>query len=125
MEVTQTHGAFSWNELTTPDPAKAAEFYGPLFGWSFRNMGADMDDYVMASVGEVGVAGLMRPPPGVPTPPSWGCYVTVVDVEATLAQVTALGGKVVMGPLEVPGVGHMGIFLDPQGAMLSVMQYTP
>ena len=32
MDTTKTHGAFSWSELMTSDPAAATEFYGKLFG---------------------------------------------------------------------------------------------
>ena len=35
MDVFHTHGAFSWIELTTPEPQQAARFYGELFGWRF------------------------------------------------------------------------------------------
>ena len=33
-----THGAFSWNELTTSDPKPARKFYGSLLGWQFQDM---------------------------------------------------------------------------------------
>jgi len=33
-----THGAFSWNELTTSDPKAARKFYGTLLGWQFQDM---------------------------------------------------------------------------------------
>jgi len=38
MDVFKTHGAFSWSELMTSDPAAAAVFYGPLFGWCVEAM---------------------------------------------------------------------------------------
>ncbi len=125
MDVYKTQGAFSWSELMTTDAAAAAEFYGQLFGWTIKAMGPEMGNYRVASVGEVGVGGLMTTPPEAQgMPPRWGCYVTVNDVDATLAQATAMGAKVCMEPMDVPGVGRMGAFIDPQGAMLSVIQYT-
>ncbi len=57
-------------------------------------------------------------------PPAWGCYVTVDQVDATVARVTALGGKVVVPAMDIPGVGRMAVIADPQGATLSVMQYS-
>ena len=41
MDPFKTHGAFSWNELMTSDPAGAAAFYRQLFGWRIDevNMG--------------------------------------------------------------------------------------
>ena len=64
MDAFKTHGAFSWNELMTPDPAAAASFYGQLFGWQVSPPRADMGDYRVASLGETMVAmrvdGLLR-----------------------------------------------------------------
>ena len=94
MDVYKTHGAFSWSELTTPDPAAAAEFYGQLFGWTTQDMGAAMGHYLMASVGDTGVCGIMSMPEGAPAgmPPHWGSYVTVDSVEAVLKRCGELGG---------------------------------
>ncbi len=124
MDVYKTHGAFSWSELTTTDPAAAAAFYGGLFGWTAKDMGEGMGHYHVVSVGEAGVGGIMGMPAGAPPmPPHWGCYVTVDDVEATLAKCAALGGKTVVPPMDVPTVGRMAVLQDPQGAVLSVIQY--
>ncbi len=124
MDVTKTHGAFSWSELMTPNPGAAAEFYGKLFGWTCKSMGAEMGNYLVANVGETGVGGIMATPPEAKgMPPRWGVYVTVTNVDETLKQVKALGGTVCMEAMDVPGVGRMAGFNDPQGATISVMQY--
>jgi len=126
MDVYKTHGAFSWSELVTSDPKAAATFYGELFGWGVREMGAEMGGYRVVTVGDDGIGGIMACPEETPDmPPHWGCYVTVDNVDATLARCTALGGKTLMAPMDVPTVGRMAIVQDPQGAVLSVMQYRP
>lgn len=125
MDVFRTHGAFSWSELTAGDPAAAAAFYEPLFGWRVETMDMGGGPYRVLKVGETAVGGIMKTPAEAGAmPPAWGCYVTVDDVEATAAQSTALGGKVVVPPMDVPGVGRMAVIADPQGATLSVMQYS-
>lgn len=124
MDVYKTQGAFSWSELLTTDPAAAADFYGQLFGWTVKDMGEQMGHYRVANIGEIGVGGIMSiPPQAQGMPPRWGCYVTVDDCDATLAQAEKMGAKIVVQAMDVPGVGRMGGFIDPQGAMLSVMQY--
>ncbi len=124
MDVYKTHGALSWSELTTADPKAAVAFYGALFGWTAKDMGADMGGYHVVSVGDTQVAGIMSNPPGAPPmPPAWGCYVTVSDVEASVARCDALGGKTLVPPMDVPTVGRMAVIQDPQGATLSLMQY--
>jgi predicted enzyme related to lactoylglutathione lyase len=126
MDPTKTHGAFSWNELTTTDPQAAAKFYSQLFGWTTQDMGADMGHYLMASVGDTGVCGLMGMPEGAPAgmPPQWGSYVTVDKVEPVLARCSELGGSTLVPPMDVPGVGRMAVLRDPQGAVLSIMAYS-
>ena len=125
MDTSKTHGAFSWNELTTSDPKAAVAFYSALFGWAVKDMDMGSGAYHVASVGDVPIAGLMGPPPGAPPmPPSWGCYVTVDNVDKTLASCTTLGGKTLVAPMDIPGVGRMAVLQDPQGAVFSVMTYS-
>jgi uncharacterized protein len=123
MDVYQTHGAFSWQELTTPDPEAAMRFYGPLFGWTAEAKPMGGDPYHVISLGGEQVGGIMKPPAGAPMPPNWGCYVTVKDIQATVAQVPGLGGKVIMPPFAIPQVGTMAVICDPQGAVFSAIQY--
>lgn len=129
MEVFKTHGAFSWSELMTTDTTKAAEFYGKLFGWKVEAMPmpggpADAPPYhvIKPRGAEDAIGGLMAcPQSGMP--PAWGIYVTVDNVDETVAQTKALGGKVLMEIMEVPGVGRMATIQDPQGAVISVITY--
>jgi len=123
-DVYSTPGAFSWSELITTDPAAAATFYGELFGWTSQDMGAAVKGYRVVSVGDSGIGGIMPMPEGAPPmPPHWGCYVTVESVEATLAKCKELGGKTMVEPMDIPGVGRMAVLQDPQGAVLNVMAY--
>lgn len=125
MDAFKTHGAFSWSELMTPDPEAAGAFYGPLFGWTSKAMDMGDGQYRVQSVGDTAVGGIMSMPPDAPKgmPPAWGCYVTVTDVDATVALAEKLGGRVVMPVMHVPGVGRMAVIADPQGATLSVITY--
>ncbi len=125
MDVTQTHGAFSWNELMTPDPAAAARFYSEMFGWQVKDPIPEMGDYRVASLGDDMVAGIMAPAPGSPPmPPHWGSYITVADTDRAAERAVALGGKVLLPPIDVPTVGRMAVLQDPQGAVFSVMKYS-
>ncbi|MBC7942177.1 MAG: VOC family protein [Chitinophagaceae bacterium] len=124
MDVYQTHGAFSWSELITSDPAAAATFYGKLFGWTFDTMPMPQGDYHVVKAADTGVGGIMAfPPESPPMPPHWGCYVTVNNVDDTLVQCASLGGATLVPATDVPGVGRMAVIKDPQGAVLNVMQY--
>ena len=123
MDPFQTPGAFSWCELTTADPAKAGEFYGTLFGWSFDTMDMGQGPYRVVKVGEAAIGGLMAYPPGAPKVPMWGCYVTVADCDQTVEQAKKLGATVCAPPMDIPNVGRMAVLQDPQGAVFNVIAY--
>jgi predicted enzyme related to lactoylglutathione lyase len=124
-DVYKTPGAFSWSELMTSDPDKAATFYGSLFGWSFEKMNMGMPYQVVKTDG-TSVGGLMGMPPGVTgVPPNWCPYVTVADVDATAKRCAELGGKVLNGPMDIPTVGRFVVLQDPQGAVINAITYTP
>ncbi len=124
MNLFKTHGAFSWAELMTTDTEAAKGFYGELLGWQFKSMDMPTGQYHVVSIGEEQIAGIMATPPeSAGAPPFWGNYVTVDDVDALQDKVPALGGKVLVPPTDIPGVGRFMLFQDPQGAALSVITY--
>jgi predicted enzyme related to lactoylglutathione lyase len=126
MDVYTTPGAFSWSELMTPDPAVAREFYGALFGWQFDEMKMPEGTYHVIKVGDTSVGGIMATPPSSGgMPPMWGCYVTVADADAAAKRCVALGGQVIVGPQDIPGVGRFAVILDRQGAALNIIAYKP
>ena len=67
--------------------------------------------------------GIMKPPPGAPA--AWMPYALVKDAKAAAATAAANGGKIVNGPMEVPGGDWIAQGMDPQGAMFSVHSLKP
>ena len=117
-------GAVSWAELMTSDISAARRFYEALFGWETEDYPGEGMDYVMVKVGGEAVGGMMAlPPECAGTPPAWGIYVTVADVDATARQVEALGGKLLRPPRDIPGIGRFCVLQDPQGATLHAITY--
>src|SRR2546426_7155617 len=49
-------------------------------------------------------------------PPHWLCYVLVPNADRAADTAARAGGKIVMGPMEVPGGDRIAGGLDPQGA---------
>jgi predicted enzyme related to lactoylglutathione lyase len=127
MPPVDTHapGAFSWHEVYTTDLERAWAFYTDLFGWvktGSMDMGP-MGEYRMYGLtADKSMGGFSHTPPGDPSPPHWVYYVTVSDIAASLEQVKAGGGRVLMGPMEVPGNDTIAICMDPQGAVFAVYQ---
>jgi len=119
-----THGAFSWTELTTTDPKAAREFYGKLLDWQFTDMDMGKSVYTVINVGGQGVGGITAVPPNAKgMPPAWGSYITVNDVDAVVARVAGLGGRVLLAPMDIPTVGRFATIMDPQGATISLITY--
>jgi predicted enzyme related to lactoylglutathione lyase len=121
----ETNGAFSWTELMTNDVAAARKFYGQLLSWQFDDMPMQQGGtYTVISAGGEKIGGIMHTPPGAEgMPPTWGSYITVDDVDARAAAVKKLGGKIVVPPTDIPGVGRFCVINDPQGAMISLITY--
>lgn len=124
MDAYKTHGAFSWNELMTTDPDAALKFYGALFGWTTEAMAMPDGTYHVVKANGTAVGGVMAMPKEAGgMPPCWGSYVTVDDVDATARRTKELGGKVIHGPQDIPGVGRFAVVSDPQGAVINVIAY--
>jgi predicted enzyme related to lactoylglutathione lyase len=47
-------------------------------------------------------------------------YVEVSDLKAKLDQAVAMGGKVLMEPMEIPGVVNFAMFADPEGNVIGL-----
>ena len=115
-------GDISWLELYTTDAGAALKFYSELFGWKERNtmdMGPMGKYYIFGREWDLG--GMMNKPPEMaPVPPHWGLYFRVDDVNKGAERVKANGGKILNGPMEVPGGSWIVNCMDPQGAAFSL-----
>jgi len=49
-------------------------------------------------------------------------YVSVESIDKSIELVKGLGGKVVQGKQEVPGVGWVAVALDPDGNQIAMLQ---
>jgi predicted enzyme related to lactoylglutathione lyase len=115
-------GEFSWHELATHDYPAAYRFYERLFGWkktSLMDMGAG-GEYQMFGRNGIVLGGMFNRPAHMGSTPAWLHYVLVDDVHRAVKAVAAHGGKVVSGPMEVPGGDWIAQCIDPQGAMFAV-----
>ena len=121
------HGDFSWCELLTYDVDGAKKFYEELLGWKMEDhpMGDCGGNYTILKADGRPVGGIMKMPPQVPvgTPPHWGAYVIVDDVDAAAARVKQLGGRILVPPTDSPDARSC-VFQGPQGAVLSIISYT-
>lgn len=124
MDNFTTHGAFSWNELMTTDPEAAAEFYSAVFGWSAQDMPMPEGTYKVMKIGEESVSGIMNiPVMAKGAPPSWGSYMTVDNVDTSVAKAKELGATILLEPQDIPSIGRFSLIRDPQGAVFHIITY--
>ena len=119
-------GTFSWADTSSTNPEAAKQFYMDLFGWGKFDIpiGEGMTYTMFQHQGE-NVAALSGATPealeqGIPS--HWSCYVSVDDVDALLPIVTANGGQIIYGPMDVFDSGRMAFLMDPTGAPLGLWQ---
>jgi uncharacterized protein len=109
-------GCMVWNELATPDPARARDFFAALLGWSVE---PEESGYgVIKNNGALN--GGIRPPQEA-EPTHWLVYFTAAAVDDTLAKVRDAGGSVIAGAMATP-VGRVAAVRDPQGAAFAVFE---
>jgi len=68
--------------------------------------------------------GMMPKPAQMPAqvPSFWMPYFQVTSVDTSASKAKELGGKVMVGPNEIPGTGRFAVLTDPQGAAFAVYQ---
>lgn len=115
-------GAIGWHELMAGDLDSAWSFYSAQFGWrkdTVMDMGP-MGTYLLFAAGGEAIGGMMTRPAEVPVP-FWLYYVNVEAIDAAAARVGAEGGRVLNGPMEVPGGSWIVQAMDPQGAVFALV----
>jgi uncharacterized protein len=111
-------------ELAVDDSARARAFYEQTLGWKITQWGDQ--EYWMVTTGEAGTPGI----DGALTTrrENWPALVNIIDVaslDETAAAVKANGGRVVEGPMPIPGVGYLAYCLDTEGNAFGLMQDDP
>jgi hypothetical protein len=116
-------GEASWHELMTTDAPAAMTFYREIFGWQpseALDMGP-IGQYQMFNRPHGMIGGIMNKPPEMAhVPPNWQIYFRVPDITAAVERITANGGQILNGPMEVPGGDWIVNAMDPQGAAFAL-----
>jgi len=122
--IAAAHGTLCWADLSTPDQARAGQFYSDLFGWQImKEDEAPEHNYWHIKNGEEFIGGI---PPGshhkAGVPAHWLAYFLVSDCDATAAEAKNLGATLYMPPTDFEDVGRISIMADPQGAAFAIFK---
>ncbi len=112
--------------INADDVQRAKSFYKAIFGWRFDPWGPP--DYYQVKNAGAGVLGALQGRrdlvPGVRMA-SFEASFGVEDLKATIAAIEAGGGRIVMQPYRIEGVGELIYFEDTEGNLVGAMQYDP
>jgi predicted enzyme related to lactoylglutathione lyase len=111
-----------WNQLTTEDQDGVIAFFTRHFGWvqdGAMPMG-EMGDYKFIYQNGVRVGAVMRKPPQLPMS-MWTFYIGVGDIDRAAEAVNGGGGKILHGPMEIPGGEYSLDGIDPQGSAFGLV----
>jgi len=136
-QIVNEPSTWAMSSLHTPDPPAATAFYGALFGWQAEPMAPGAPIILFRLPGYVGgepgqpvprdvvavMTATVRGPDGTAVPPHWNVNLRVDDTDAIAAHAVDLGGTVLMGPMDTPGMRN-AVLLDPQGGVFSISQIT-
>lgn len=110
--------------INADDVQRARQFYEGVFGWSFEPWGPP-DYYQVKNAGD-GLLGALQErrdiAPGVRAA-QFETSFGVADLKATIAAIEAGGGRIVMQPYRIEGVGELIYFEDTEGNFVGAMQY--
>lgn len=115
-------GTIGWTDLTVPDAVAVQNFYVHVAGWTAAPLSmGEYDDYVMTAPGGETVGGICHARGrNAGQPPGWMMYITVADLDASLAACTANGGRIVAEPRGAGGTARYAVIADPSGATVAL-----
>jgi predicted enzyme related to lactoylglutathione lyase len=106
-------------EFWSEDPGKIAEFYEQVFGWEIRSI-PDRDYRLVETGAEPGIKGGIMKPKAGPWPGKLAFYIDVDDIDDYNQRIQLAGGKIVVPKTNMPGIGELSLFEDPDGRVLGI-----
>jgi uncharacterized protein len=104
-------------ELMSKDPARVSDFYSKIFGWKVQNR-PEMNYRVVDTGSRIGIhGGILKPEREGPWPGNQLFYVAVDDLAKYRRKIVDAGGRIHVEEQEVPGMGWLSLFTDPEGRM--------
>lgn len=128
METQGTHTGIIWSELMSRDPEASAKFYEEVVGLAAVPADEGADNYWILLADGQPIGGMTGQHAGTEVWPSggpgghWVGYFSTDDVEAASTKAEGLGGNVLVGPLDIAGVGTVAVVRDPDEAVFGLFR---
>jgi uncharacterized protein len=116
-------------EIPVDDMERAQKFYKGLFGWNIVSAGENFDDYFIVQTVPTDEKGMLKEPginggmmkrsnPGQPIIN----YISVDNVDESLAKLEELGGSILMPKMPITGIGWNCVVKDTEGNSFGMLQ---
>jgi predicted enzyme related to lactoylglutathione lyase len=116
------HGVPIWTDLLTPLVPECLRFYRDTFGWNFTEAHDGQSGYLMCRIGEESVCSIGDLNTLPQARGGWTLYVAVDDAQAAARHALALGGSILLGPLDLAEEGRLALAMDPAGGVLGLWE---
>ncbi len=120
-------GKITWFDLTVTNAEEVKEFYSKVTGWKsepFAMQGYNDYNMLLPVSGDT-VAGICHARDGnLNLPPQWLIYITVNDIESSVAACMDNGGKIIAPIKEMGSYGKYCVIEDPAGAAAALFEPT-
>lgn len=118
-------GSITWTDLTVLNAGEVRDFYSKVVGWEPAPVAMEnYEDFNMTAPASGNpAAGICHARgPNADLPPQWLIYITVEDVDRSIALCRNLGGKVIAGPKNMGNYGRYCVIQDPAGAVAALFE---
>ncbi|MBN1617082.1 MAG: VOC family protein [Spirochaetales bacterium] len=119
-------------EMPYENGERLVKFYTEAFGWRMQKLGKEMGDYVTAATTETDENNMIKKPgainggffPKKPDEPAQhpSVVIAVDNIQEAMKEVIDAGGKILGGPVEIPGIGQYVSFIDTEGNHVSLLE---
>jgi predicted enzyme related to lactoylglutathione lyase len=117
-------GVISWHDLTVPNATEVKDFYAAVLDMKVQDIPVkDYHDYALDNADGETLGGICHARgQNAAQPPQWLMYVNVRDLDASLGQVSAKGGKIIRPKWTMKQYGDFAVIQDPGGAYMGLFQ---
>ena len=118
-------GTIGWTDLTIANAKEIRNFYSKVVGWKPQPLSmGQYDDYVMNTPEtETSIAGICHARgDNSELPAQWLIYITVANIDDSIASCKKLGGKILIEAKNYAGMGMYCVIQDPAGAVCALFE---
>jgi len=109
-------------EILADEPDELSKFYESVFGWSTSRWDGGQQVYWLVRTGAEGVRGIDGGFMHRHFEQRVINTIAVENLEDTLRRIEEAGGRKVLGPNEIPGIGSHAYCEDTEGTLFGVLQ---